>query len=54
MIISSNFSLSYTCNFLYSSTLSMSNLCFVLGLGGSNGHVKMAILASLTNRGMLG
>lgn len=54
LIISSNFSFSYSRNFLYSSTLVMSNLCFVLGRGGSNGHVKMAIFASLTELGMPG
>mmetsp|Transcript_1725 Transcript_1725/g.6979 ORF Transcript_1725/g.6979 Transcript_1725/m.6979 type:complete len:307 (-) Transcript_1725:339-1259(-) len=31
----------------YFSAVSMSILCFVLGLGGSNGQVRMAILASL-------
>mmetsp|Transcript_735 Transcript_735/g.1701 ORF Transcript_735/g.1701 Transcript_735/m.1701 type:complete len:435 (-) Transcript_735:358-1662(-) len=31
----------------YFSAVSMSILCLVLGLGGSNGHVRMAILASL-------
>mmetsp|Transcript_903 Transcript_903/g.3804 ORF Transcript_903/g.3804 Transcript_903/m.3804 type:complete len:237 (+) Transcript_903:659-1369(+) len=30
----------------YFSAVSMSILCFVLGFGGSNGHVRMAILAS--------
>mmetsp|Transcript_96320 Transcript_96320/g.281412 ORF Transcript_96320/g.281412 Transcript_96320/m.281412 type:complete len:279 (+) Transcript_96320:973-1809(+) len=32
----------------------MSSLCFVLGFGGSNGHVRMAILASLTTLGICG
>jgi hypothetical protein len=54
LIISKNFSFSYSLSFLYSSTLSMSNLCFVFGLGGSNGHVRIAILASLTTLGIWG
>jgi hypothetical protein len=29
-------------------------LCFVLGLGASNGHVRIAILASLTYLGICG
>ena len=33
-------------NSSYFSGVSMSILCFVFGLGGSNGHVKMAIFAS--------
>lgn len=52
LIISKNFSFSYSLNFLYSSTLSISSLCFVLGLGGSNGHVKIAIFASRTVLGI--
>ena len=36
------------------STVSMSTLCFVLGFGGSNGHVRMAILASSILFGICG
>mmetsp|Transcript_18688 Transcript_18688/g.44656 ORF Transcript_18688/g.44656 Transcript_18688/m.44656 type:complete len:338 (+) Transcript_18688:309-1322(+) len=36
------------------STESMSTLCLVLGLGGSKGHVRMAILASLISLGICG
>lgn len=52
LIMSRNFSLSYSRSFLYSSTLSISNLCFVFGLGGSNGQVRIASLASLTVLGI--
>mmetsp|Transcript_30986 Transcript_30986/g.68696 ORF Transcript_30986/g.68696 Transcript_30986/m.68696 type:complete len:297 (+) Transcript_30986:585-1475(+) len=34
------------------STVSISTLCLVLGLGGSNGHVRMAILTSLSCLGI--
>ena len=45
--ISSNFSFSYSRIFWKSSTEVISSLCLVLGLGGSNGQVRMAIFASL-------
>mmetsp|Transcript_34221 Transcript_34221/g.78028 ORF Transcript_34221/g.78028 Transcript_34221/m.78028 type:complete len:263 (+) Transcript_34221:995-1783(+) len=32
----------------------MSSLCFVFGLGGSNGHVRIAILTSFTTLGICG
>ena len=54
LIISSNFSFSYSLNFLYSSTLVISNLCFVFGRGGSNGQVRMASLALRTEWGIWG
>mmetsp|Transcript_9548 Transcript_9548/g.25964 ORF Transcript_9548/g.25964 Transcript_9548/m.25964 type:complete len:344 (-) Transcript_9548:570-1601(-) len=36
------------------STLSMSILCLIFGLGGSNGHVKIAILTSVSTLGICG
>mmetsp|Transcript_8515 Transcript_8515/g.13447 ORF Transcript_8515/g.13447 Transcript_8515/m.13447 type:complete len:438 (+) Transcript_8515:1175-2488(+) len=38
----------------YFSAVSMSILCFVLGLGGSNGHVRIAIFASLISLSICG
>lgn len=54
LIMSPNLLFSYSRSFLYSSTLVISSLCLVFGRGGSNGHVKIAILASLTLCGICG
>lgn len=53
-IISAKYFCSNWYNFLNDSALVISILCFVLGLGASNGHVNMAILASLTYFGIWG
>ncbi|KAH3683015.1 hypothetical protein WICPIJ_006019 [Wickerhamomyces pijperi] len=45
---------SYSCRFLNSSTVEISNLCFVFGFGGSNGQVRMAILTSSICLGICG
>mmetsp|Transcript_1677 Transcript_1677/g.3849 ORF Transcript_1677/g.3849 Transcript_1677/m.3849 type:complete len:297 (-) Transcript_1677:802-1692(-) len=45
-IMSVKYFCSVSCSFSYFSTVSMSTLCLVFGLGGSKGHVRMAILAS--------
>mmetsp|Transcript_27334 Transcript_27334/g.69558 ORF Transcript_27334/g.69558 Transcript_27334/m.69558 type:complete len:335 (+) Transcript_27334:600-1604(+) len=51
-------SVKYCCSCLlsssYFSTVSISTLCLVLGLGGSNGQVRMAILTSLSSLGICG
>mmetsp|Transcript_37663 Transcript_37663/g.38018 ORF Transcript_37663/g.38018 Transcript_37663/m.38018 type:complete len:213 (-) Transcript_37663:648-1286(-) len=45
--ISVKYFCSYSYSFSYASRLLISSLCLVLGFGGSKGHVRMHILASL-------
>ena len=50
--MSRKYSASAACSALYCSGDVMLSWCFVLGFGGSKGHVRMHILASFTTLGI--